>query len=129
MKEPASGSPALASGGAGEVAVVYAGDYVNKMSGQRIERECKLSLEQGCRGIVINFRDTELVNSIGVSILLGIVDIAERRGARLFFSNLNRHNQKLFDLLGLTRCVALAESEEEARTAFEELTPPPLPGH
>ena len=55
--------------GPGEVAVVYAGDYVNKLSGQRIERECLTRMERGCRALVINFRDTELVNSIGVSIL------------------------------------------------------------
>ena len=45
----------------GEVAVVYAGDYVNKMSGQRIERECLSRMERGCRALVINFRDTELI--------------------------------------------------------------------
>lgn len=127
MSEPGCGPP---SGRGGvDVAVVYAGDYVNKMSGQRIERECRTSLERGCRALVINFKDTELVNSIGVSILLGIVDIAERGGARLVFTNLNRHNQKLFELLGLTRCVALAESEEAALSTLKEFSSPPLPGH
>jgi anti-anti-sigma factor len=127
MTEPArSASPALAVPRAGDVAVVYAGDYVNKMSGQRLERECRLRLEEGARAVVINFRDTELVNSIGVSILLGIVDIAEARGARLVFTNLNRHNQKLFELLGLTRCVALADSEE---AALAEFAAPPPRGH
>ena len=129
MSEPAGGSPAPAAAASAGVAVVYAGDYVNKMSGQRIERECRLNIDQGCRRIVINFKDTELVNSIGVSILLGIVDIAERRGARLVFTNLNRHNQRLFDLLGLTRCVALADSEEAALATLSEFNPPQLPGH
>ena len=127
MTEPArSASPALAAPRAGDVAVVYAGDYVNKMSGQRLERECRLRLEAGARAVVINFRDTELVNSIGVSILLGIVDIAEARGAQLVFTNLNRHNQKLFELLGLTRFVALADSEE---AALAEFAAPPPRGH
>ena len=86
--------------GPGEVAVVYAGDYVNKMSGQRIERECLTRMECGCRALVISFRDTELVNSIGVSILLGVIDAAERRGARLAFSNVSVHTRALFELLG-----------------------------
>ena len=124
MNEPArSGSPALAPARVEDVAVVYAGDYVNKMSGQRLERECRLRLEEGARAVVINFRDTELVNSIGVSILLGIVDIAEARGARLVFTNLNRHNLKLFELLGLTRCVSLADSEEAALAEFAAPAP------
>ena len=111
-----------------EVAVVYAGDYVNKMSGQRIERECLTRIERGCRALVINFRDTELVNSIGVSILLGVIDAAERRGARVAFSNVGLHTLKLFELLGLTRLVLLADSEESALATLEEFAAAP-PGH
>ena len=113
---------------AGEVAVVYAGDYVNKLSGQRIERECLQRIEHGCRALVINFRDTELVNSIGVSILLGVIDTAERRGARVAFSNVGPHTVKLFELLGLTRLVLLADSEEAALATLKEFTNAP-PGH
>lgn len=129
MDEHACGSPTFASAQKGEVAVVYAGDYVNKLSGQKLERECRLRLDEGFRFLVISFRGTELVNSIGVSILLGIVDAAERRGARLVFTSLNSHNLRLFELLGLTRCVALAETEEAARATLAEFTAPPLPGH
>ena len=122
MSEPLTGAAPPSSQGA-EVAVVYAGDYVNKMSGQRIERECLLRIERGCRALVINFRDTELVNSIGVSILLGVIDTAERQGTRLAFSNVSSHTLKLFELLGLTRLVVLAESEEAALATLREFTP------
>jgi anti-anti-sigma factor len=121
MDEPLPGAP-LQSGST-EVAVVYAGDYVNKMSGQRIERECLLGIERGCRALVISFRDTELVNSIGVSILLGVIDAAERRGTRVAFSNVSTHTYKLFELLGLTRLVVLAESEEAALATLREFAP------
>lgn len=125
MSEPLTGTPLPAQG---EVAVVYAGDYVNKLSGQRIERECLTRIERGCRALVINFRDTELVNSIGVSILLGVIDEAERRGARVAFSNVSMHTLKLFELLGLTRLVVLADREEDALATLEEFSTTP-PGH
>lgn len=128
MTEPPTGGASPAPKGV-EVAVVYAGDYVNKLSGQRIERECLLRLERGCRALVINFRDTELVNSIGVSILLGVIDVAERRGARVAFSNVSMHTVKLFELLGLTRLVVLAESEEAALSTLAEFAPAPSGGH
>ena len=127
MSEPSSAAPRPATD-TGEVAVVYAGDYVNKLSGQRIERECLTRMERGCRALVINFRDTELVNSIGVSILLGVIDEAERRGARVAFSNVSLHTLKLFELLGLTRLVVLADREEEALATLEEFSTTP-PGH
>ncbi|HEV3470004.1 MAG TPA: STAS domain-containing protein [Pyrinomonadaceae bacterium] len=129
MTEPARASaPPVSPGGAG-VAVVYAGDYVNKLNAQRIERECLLRLEGGCRGLVINFRGTELVNSIGVSILLGVIEAAEEHGTPVVFSNLSRHTVRLFDLLGLTRHVALADTDEAALATLGEFAAPPPQGH
>jgi anti-anti-sigma regulatory factor len=124
MSDPrATPAPPTPPGGA-EVAVIYAGDYVNKLSGQRIERECLLRLRAGCRALVINFRGTELVNSIGVSILLGVIDEAEQMGTRVVFSHVNRHTCQLFELLGLTRHVALAETDEAALDTLSEFSPP-----
>ena len=98
----------------GDTAIIYASDYLNKLSGERIERECKRQLESGSRALVINFRDTELVNSIGVSILMGVIDAAEQNSARLIFSDVNSHTANLFEMLGLTRHVSLTKDEEEA---------------
>jgi anti-anti-sigma factor len=98
----------------GDTAIIYASDYLNKLSGERIERECKRQLESGCRALVINFRDTELVNSIGVSILMGLIDASEQNHARLIFSDVNSHTANLFEMLGLTRHVSVAKDESEA---------------
>jgi len=108
----------------GTTAVVYASGYLNKLTGERIERECRRQLDSGCRALVIDFSDTELVNSIGVSILLGIIDVAERNGAEVVFSDVNNQTRALFDMLGLTRLVAVAKDENEALTNLS-LTPPP----
>src|SRR2546421_13117190 len=93
----------------GDTAIIYASDYLNKLSGERVERECKRQLEAGWRAIVINFRDTELVNSIGVSILMGVIDAAEQNSARVVFSDVNIQTADLFEMLGLTRNVSLAK--------------------
>ena len=98
----------------GTTAVVYASDYLNKLTGERIERECRRQLDCGCRALVLDFSDTKLVNSIGISILLGIIDVAEKSGARIVFSEVNNSTVQLFEMLGLTRHVALAKDEREA---------------
>ena len=98
----------------GTTAVVYASDYLNKLTGEKIERECRRQLDFGCRALVIDFSETKLVNSIGVSILLGIIDVAEKNGARIVFSDVNNQTIELFDMLGLTRHVVLAKDENEA---------------
>ena len=104
----------------GTAAVIYASDYLNKLSGERIERECKRQLDSGCQTLVIDFRGTELVNSIGISILLGVIDIAEKNGAQVIFSDVNSDTRQLFEMLGLTRYVALAGDEHEALSLLTE---------
>src|ERR1041384_6621619 len=102
----------------GDTAIIYASDYLNKLSGERIERECRRQLDAGRRALIINFRDTELVNSIGVSILVGVIDAAEQSTARLIFSDVNDHTADLFQMLGLTRHVQIVTNEEEALAAL-----------
>ena len=107
-------APLVRSHCVGTTAVVYASDYLNKLTGEKIERECRRQLDCGCRALVIDFSDTKLVNSIGISILLGIIDVAEKSGARIVFSEVNNQTVQLFEMLGLTRHVALAKDESEA---------------
>ena len=98
------------AGRAAQTAVVFVGDYLNKLTGEIIERECKLRLDQGCSELVVNFAQTEIVNSIGVSILLGVIDSAQNAGARVVFSDVNENTVELFDMLGVSKHAAIMRS-------------------
>ncbi|HEY7783383.1 MAG TPA: STAS domain-containing protein [Pyrinomonadaceae bacterium] len=111
----------------GTTAVIYASDYLNKLTGERIERECRRQLDSGCRALVIDFADTQLVNSIGISILLGIIDIAEKNAVRVIFSDVNNQTVELFNMLGLTRHVILVRDEQEALSSVGNHSPLALP--
>jgi anti-anti-sigma factor len=88
--------------------VVVAGDYLNKLTGESIERECKLRLDEGCKEIIVDFSQTDIINSIGISILLGVIDNAENLGARVVFSELKPETIDLFEMLGITKHVTIA---------------------
>ncbi|MCA1629817.1 MAG: STAS domain-containing protein [Acidobacteria bacterium] len=109
-----AGEQPVRSERAGDVAVVYAGEYLNKLSGERVERECRRRLEEGCRALVLDFRQTGMVNSIGVSILLGVIDAAERAGASVVFSAVQHQAAQVFEMLGLTRHVRIAKNRTDA---------------
>jgi anti-anti-sigma factor len=87
---------------------ISAGDYLNKLSGEQIEYECRRRLETGCKQLVVDFSETEIINSIGISILLGVIDTASNKGAKVVFSDVNEHTVELFEMLGLTKHVTLA---------------------
>jgi anti-anti-sigma factor len=92
----------------GESWTISAGDYLNKLSGEQIEYECRRRLETGCKQLVVDFSETEIINSIGISILLGVIDTASNNGAKVVFSDVNEHTVELFEMLGLTNHVTLA---------------------
>lgn len=95
-------------------AILYPGPYLNQLRGESIERRCQELLAGGVRQIVINFAETELINSIGISILLGVIEaVNEARGA-LVLSNLTQSNRELFEMLGLLSHVRIESSEATA---------------
>lgn len=91
----------------GERSVIFAEDYINKLSGEQIEHECKRRLAAGCKELTVNFSKTEVINSIGISILLGVIDTACNNGASVVFSDVNESTIELFDMLGVSKHVTL----------------------
>jgi len=95
-------------------AVIYPGIYLNQLRGESIESQCQELLAGGIRNIVINFEETELINSIGISILLGVIESVNHSRGTLVLSNLNASNRELFEMLGLMSHVEMLDTEEVA---------------
>jgi anti-anti-sigma factor len=102
------------------VAVLYPGPYLNQLRGELIEERCNELLASGVRRIIINLGSTELINSIGISILLGVIDAVNNAKGKLMLSNLSSSNRELFEMLGL---LSHAEIEETEETALVRLGP------
>jgi len=95
-------------------AVVYPGPYLNQLRGERIERRCLEMLDSGIRNLVINFEETELVNSIGVSLLLGVIEAVDETDGKVILTNLSSSNRELFEVLGILSKVEVLGTEEIA---------------
>lgn len=81
--------------------VIYPGQYLNQLRGERMERQCMEMLATGVRKVVINFEETELVNSIGISLLLGVIEAVDEANGSVVITNLNSANRELFQVLGI----------------------------
>jgi len=99
-------------------AVLYPGPYLNQLRGEGIERRCRELLASGIRQIVINFAETELINSIGISILLGVIEAVNEARGTLVLSNLAQSNRELFEMLGLLSHVRIESSEAAALSSL-----------
>jgi anti-anti-sigma factor len=101
-------------------AIIYPGPYLNQLRGEDIENCCQEFLKKGVNRLVINFRETELINSIGISILLGVIEAVNDAEGCLVLSNLSATNRELFEMLGLLGHVRIEDSEQSALDALAE---------
>lgn len=70
--------------------------------------------DAGARQIILNFRQSDYINSAGIAILIGIVTEVSRNGQKLCISGLSPHFQKIFRMVGLGQYADICQDEEEA---------------
>lgn len=94
--------------------VVSVGGYLNSLLGEEVEKVVRAKLEGGGRRILLNFGGTRLVNSIGISFVIGIVEKVMEREGMMAFCEVSRINRDLFQVTGLAKYVRSFETEKEA---------------
>lgn len=98
----------------GDVVVVRPQGYLNNIVGEKLEKECIECINRGMTAIVLDFGKVEFINSIGISILLSIIERLGKSDGKLLFSSLSSAHKETFDMLGLTRYAQTFGSEGEA---------------
>jgi anti-anti-sigma factor len=99
--------------------VLYADNYINDTEGEKLEEICDDFLGKGIKNFIINFSGTELVNSIGISILIGIIEKIKDEKGVIVFSELNKINHSIFTVVGLTKHIRVSKTEDEALKLLE----------
>ncbi|MBI5026118.1 MAG: STAS domain-containing protein [Nitrospirae bacterium] len=111
----------ISSKATSDVVVIIPNGYVNDLGAVRLEHECEQFLHKGLRKLVINFSNMQYINSIGASVLTGIVhEISEYR-AYLCFTNVKKIHLDVFEILGITKHVRIFKDEEEALSFLKNL--------
>jgi anti-anti-sigma factor len=94
--------------------VLYTDNYLNDIEGEKLEEECNELFKKGRKRVIIDFGNTDLINSIGISILVAIMEKVRNEKGILFFSGLKKVNYDIFNTLGLTKDIPIFKTEEEA---------------
>ena len=94
--------------------VVSVGGYLNSLLGEEVEKVVRAKLHDGGRRILLNFGGTRLVNSIGISFVIGIVEKVMEEEGRMAFCEVSRIHRDLFRVTGLAKYVRSFETEKEA---------------
>jgi anti-anti-sigma factor len=98
----------------GETLVVYVAGYLNSLLGEEVEKVVREQFDAGGRRVLLHFGETRLVNSIGISFIIGIVEKVMEREGRMAFCEVSRINRDLFQVTGLAKYVRSFDKENEA---------------
>jgi anti-sigma B factor antagonist len=101
------------------VGLIAAAGYINNEGGQAIADAAGELMDQGCRTLVIDLDGTRIINSIGVSILLEILEKLMDEKGRLAFCNLTPTIAKTFEIMGLVQYATVYPDRLAARAALE----------
>jgi len=103
----------------GNGAILYTKGYINNVGGEEIANRAYELLDAGVTTMLLNLRETKIVNSIGISILIEIIEKMMEKGGKLGFCCLTPVIQKTFQIMGLAQYAAIYQDEESALKAME----------
>ena len=98
----------------GQVVIIETIGYLNNVGGERVADVCYEEIEKGTKNFLINLGSSKVVNSIGVSILIEIIEKLQDINGKLGYYNLAPIVEKTFNIMGLTKYSSVFQSEEEA---------------
>ena len=98
----------------GDVAILWTDGYINNQGGEEIAKEAYTQLDQGARALVLNLEKTRIVNSIGISILIEVLEkVMDKKGV-LAFCGLTPTIDKTFRIMGLAQYAEIYPTQEDA---------------
>ena len=98
----------------GDVVIIETNGYLNNVGGEQIAQACYKEIDNGKKLFLINHENSKVVNSIGVSILIEIIEKLQDVDGKLGYYNLAPIVEKTFNIMGLTKYSSVFSSESEA---------------
>jgi anti-anti-sigma factor len=88
--------------------------YLNKEGGEKILNEFIKNSNNGISVVILDLDKSKIVNSIGVSYLIDIVERLMDTEGKLVFTNLDPAVKNTLDMMGIFQVAEIAESVESA---------------
>jgi len=88
--------------------------YINNTGGERIAQEFYSHQSSGVKNVILDLSGTKVVNSIGISYLIEIIEKLNESGGKMVFTNLDPSIDKTFLIMGLYQFAQKVDRVEEA---------------
>ena len=101
------------------VGILDVDGYINSEGGEQVAQTCQRLLGEDVRSFLINLEKCSIVNSVGISFLIEVIETVREMEGRTVFCSVSATIAKTFRIMGLLQSAAIFETES---AALEELT-------
>ena len=101
-----------------EIIIIKTSGYLNNVGGEKISETCYAEIDKGKKYFLLDLENSKVVNSIGVSILIEIIEKLQEIDGKLGYFNLAPIVAKTFKIMGISSYSELYDSEDEALTGI-----------
>ena len=95
-------------------AILYTKGYINNVGGEEIANRAYELMDADVRSLLLNLKETKIVNSIGISILIEIIEKMIDKGGKIGFCCLPPVIHKTFQIMGLANYASIYNDEDSA---------------
>ncbi len=96
------------------ISVIRSRGYINNLGGEKIAETCYNLINSGRKVFLLNLKESTVVNSIGISILIEVLEKVVEVKGQLAFCNLTPTVSKTFRIMGLLQYASLYPDENSA---------------
>ena len=97
-------------------AILHTKGYINNVGGEEIANRAYELMDEGVRSLLLDLRETKIVNSIGISILIEIIEKMMEKDGKIAFCSLTPVIHKTFQIMGLANYATIYPDEPTAAT-------------
>jgi anti-anti-sigma factor len=92
------------------ILVIATEGYINQSAGEQVSEQCKKYIAEGGKSIVLDLKGSKIINSVGISHLLEVIEAINAQGGKLTFVNLDGAVEKTLTIMGIFQFAGRAES-------------------
>ena len=97
-----------------DIVILKTNGYINNVAGEQIAEACYKNIDDGKQKFLLDLENSSIVNSIGVSIIIEIIEKLQEVDGHIGYYNLAPIVAKTFKIMGLVQYSTIYETEDEA---------------
>jgi anti-anti-sigma factor len=103
----------------GDTLLIKTEGYINNVAGEKISQVFSDNTNNDIKNAVFDLQKSKVINSIGISYLLEVIEMLSEKNGKIIFLNLDPTIEKTFKIMGVFQFSQTANSLD---SALKELT-------